>query len=375
MNYKRNYGGILQCVALSNVLERMGHEVEVIRYSAKDRDSIKRKLRLLFSGLPNDVLGRYVYDIVMDVFNRLSGKRPHLSARLLEKCKAFIDENINYTEVCDENTIGGLISHHELDAVIIGSDKIWGELGRERLVYMGDWTPRFEGKIISYAACSSFPLIPSYNKAKIHTLLSRFSAVSVRDAYTRNLFKCYPDVDMKVVLDPTFLWDFEPFLERSNSEPYIFTYILGREISGGHKGMIEKIREKYGPIKVKAIVLSDESLDIAPYADEVIDDADPKEWLNAIYNASFVYTDSFHGIAFSMKFRKPFLAYYTETSRATRLIDLRDKLHLDRYIISTTDECMERKSLDQIPDYHSIYEMLDEMKTDSVSFLENSILK
>lgn len=373
MNYKGNYGGILQCVALRNILKDKGHDVEVIRFSAKDRGAVKRKMRLLFSGLSIKTLGHHLHDITSDVFKRISGKRPQLSKQLLEKCKVFIDEHINYTEECDEDTIGELIQKHQLDAVIIGSDKIWGELGREKLVYMGDWTPRFEGLIISYAACSSFPILPAYNKDKIHGLLKSFSAISVRDGYTQNLFKCFPDLDITQVLDPTLLWDFKSMLESSDSEPYIFTYVLGREISGGHKKVIEEIRKKHGAIKVKAIVLSNESMDIVPYVDEVIDDADPKEWLNAISNASFVYTDSFHGILFAMKFNKPFLAYYTEASRATRLIDLRDKLHLENYIVSSLEECLEMKSIEHAPDYPMIYKELDELRKHSVSFLENAI--
>lgn len=373
MNYRRNYGGILQCIALQNTLKNMGHEVEVLRYQPLDKGRFRRKIKVLFSGLPVSVMGKYLYDIGKDFTASLFGKQKPLSVKLLNNCKRFIDTNINYTELCNEETIGTLLLKHRLDALIIGSDKIWGELAREQLVYMGDFNPRFQGKILSYAACTSFPFIPSYNKEKIHRLLLDFSAISVRDVYTRNLFRCFPDIDMKIVLDPTLLYDFQPYLVRKDEEPYIFTYILGREIEGGHKVMIEQIRKKYGNIKIKAIVLSDESMDIVPYVDEVIDDADPSEWLNAIYNASFVYTDSFHGIVFSLKFRKPFVAYYTEPSRATRLIDLRDRLHLDRVIVSSVKDLFDKHTLNQMLDYDSIYCTLDIMRKQSHAFLKESI--
>lgn len=373
MNYRRNYGGILQCIALQNTLEEMGYEVEVIRFQSLDKGRLRRKIKVLFSGLPVSVMGKYLYDIGKDFIASLFGKQKPLSVQLLNKCKQFVDANIKYTELCNEETIGTLLLKHRLDALVIGSDKIWGELAREQLVYMGDFKPRFQGKILSYAACTSFPFIPSYNKEKIHHLLLDFAAISVRDDYTRNLFRCFPDIDMKVVLDPTLLYDFQPYLVRKDEEPYIFTYILGREIKGGHKLMVEQIRKKYGNIKIKGIVLSDESMDIVPYVDEVIDDADPSEWLNAIYNASFIYTDSFHGIVFSLKFRKPFVAYYTEPSRATRLIDLRNRLHLDNVIVSSVKEAFDKEAINHVVDYDIIDDALNIMRKQSQLFLKDSI--
>lgn len=373
MNYRRNYGGILQCMALQNTLEKMGYEVEVIRFQAMDKGRFRRKIKVLFSGLPVSVMGKYLYDIIKDFIASLVGKQKPISIQLLNKCKLFIDVNIRYTELCNEDTIGNLLIKHRLDVLVIGSDKIWDELAREQLVYMGDFKPRFQGKILSYAACTSFPFIPSYNKEKIHHLLLDFIAISVRDDYTRNLFRCYTDIDMKVVLDPTLLYDFQPYLVRKNEEPYIFTYILGREIEGGHKLMVEQIRKKYGNIKIKAIVLSDESTDIVPYVDEVIDDADPSEWLNAIYNASFIYTDSFHGIVLSLKFRKPFVAYFTEPSRATRLIDLRDRLHLDNVIVSSVKEAFDKEAINHAVDYEIIDGVLNKMRKESLIFLKDSI--
>lgn len=373
MNYLYNYGGILQCVALRNVLERMGHDVEVIRFSAVDRGKMYRKIKLLFSDLSCDIFYRYLLDMLINVFNCLFGKQSPLSTHLLDKCRMFIDENIGYTEPCNEDTIGRLILDHKMDVVVIGSDKIWGELARGQLVYMGDWKSQFKGKIISYAACSSFPFIPKFNKHKIHSLLNNFSAISVRDVYTRDLFKCYPDIDMKIVLDPAFLYDFAPYLEKKKDDPYVFVYILGREIEGGHKKIIEQIKRKYGDIKIKAVVLSNESTNIASYADEVICDADPSDWINMIYNASFIYTDSFHGIVFSLKFQKPFIAYYREVSRATRLIDLRNRMHLDHIIVSSVDEAIRKKSIESELDYRKINVELNKMKDSSLSFLMNSI--
>ena len=133
------------------------------------------------------------------------------------------------------------------------------------------------------------------------------------------------------------------------------------------------IKRKYGNIKVKAFVLSINSTNIVPFADEMIDDADPIEWLNAIYNADFIYTDSFHGIAFSLKFQKPFVAYYAESSRATRLVDLRDRLNLKKQIISSVSDAKEKEAIESELDYVYINERLKEMKEESIRFLRSCL--
>lgn len=375
MNYNNcNYGGILQCVALRKTLECMGYDVEVIRFSAKDKDKISRKIKLILFGMPIDVVWEYIYNLGMDIFERFWGKQMPLSQQLLDKCRFFIDENIRYTELCNEDTIGELVRDHNLDIIVIGSDKIWGELARNKLVYLGDFKPQFEGKIVTYAACSSFPFIPKYNKDRIHDLLRNLYAVSVRDTYTRDLFKCYPDIKMEIVLDPTFLYDFIPYLKKTDTDPYILAYILGRKINGGHEEIFKSIKCKYGNMKIKAIILSNESTNIVPYVDEVIDDADPSNWINMIYNASFVYTDSFHGAVFSLKFEKPFIAYYTELSRATRLIDLRDRLQLDKVIISSVKDFVSKKTIDYDIDYNLVNEMLSKMQAFSLDFLRKAFI-
>lgn len=373
MNYRCNYGGILQCLALRRIIEELGYEVEVIRFLALDERRYIRKLKLLIAGISFSIFVKYMYDKLVDGVKLCLGIQRPLSDDLLKRCKLFIDENIKYTEVCNENTIGQLVQNYNLDVVVIGSDKIWGELAREKLVYMGDFDPPFRGKLITYAACTSFPFIPLFNRDKIHRLLKRFYAISVRDTYTQNLFKCYPDIKMEIVLDPTFLYDFKPYLNKVEGAPYVLTYILGREIKGGHKKMIELIRQKYRNMKIKAIVLSNESMDIVPYVDEVIDDAGPSDWLNAIYNASFIYTDSFHGVVFSMKFQKPFIAYYSEISRSSRLIDLRDRFRLYGAVVSSVYEAINKRSIELSLDYEKINIQINNMKNNSLSYLKNNL--
>lgn len=376
MTYRCNYGGILQCVALQDTLRSMGHEVEVIRFLTAERTGVRRKMKYFVQDFSFKEAFGWLHDKWIDYIEKVLGKQQPVSEELIERCGNFISENIAYTETCNENTIGTLFASHKYDALVIGSDKIWGGLGRKQLVYFADWSPAFDGKIVSYAACSSRLKVPKFNRKKIAYLLSRFTAVSVRDKHTYELVKDYTDKKVEIVADPTLLYDFKRFVsDKPFNEPYIFVYILGREIKGGHLSVLNYIREKYGTIPIKAVVLSDESTDIVPYVDEVITTASPDEWLNLLVHATFVYTDSFHGLIFSLKYHKQFLGYYGEVSRSSRLIGLRDFFGLEKRIVNTFNEAIQKKSLEIDIDYEEIQKKIDSFRESSLDFLENALAK
>lgn len=72
-----------------------------------------------------------------------------------------------------------------------------------------------------------------------------------------------------------------------------------------------------------AIVIPCNSRDITKYADKVFETLSPEQWVDMFYHARYVYTDSFHAIMFSLKFEKPFVSYYRNKIRSSRLIDLK----------------------------------------------------
>ena len=372
MSYRSNYGGIFQCIALCNILRKMGHDVEVINFQTTQQASFKRRLKLLLTNFDCTTYFTWLSDKLKDKWDCLNGKLRPLPTVLLERCSLFIKENIPYTEKCDEKSIGLLVKEKGFEMIIIGSDKIWGGLGYSQLVYFGDWEPTFDGKLVSYAACSSLKEVPRYNCKKIKSLLARFARISVRDKHTYELIQPYSEQAIQIVADPTILYDFDKYLSSryANEQPYIFAYILGNDIKGGHQKALSKIKEKYGEIPVKAVILTNESTGIIDYADEIICDADPQTWMNLLAYSSFVYTDSFHGVIFSLKFNKDFIAYYREESRASRLLDLKRRFSIKQNIVSNVVEIDLKAAT--IP-YEIINKEIFELKESSICFLDEAV--
>ena len=139
-----------------------------------------------------------------------------------------------------------------------------------------------------------------------------------------------------IVCDPTLLHDFSEFTNNfiPTKERYILTYILGSDIEGGNENAILEIKKKTGIKNVYTIVLSENAPKFIHWATKVLYEVDPIEWLRLFYNSSFIYTDSFHGVMFAIKFQKQFITYYTEQNRASRFIDLQERFGLKNIVTS-----------------------------------------
>lgn len=371
MVYEYNYGGILQCIALQNILKEMGHNVEVIKYVPTKKSGIIHKIKQLLFSLSFLELLELVKGIMPILIFRENPKYDFKN--LLLRNNSFIKNNINYTEECNEDNIGLMIMEHCYDVVIVGSDKIWGGIGQEKLVYFGDWHPKYKGILVSYAACSSRDKIPVYNRNKLKTLLNRFSYISVRDSHTRELIRPLTTKEVIIVNDPTFLYNYDFHSSRYRFESYLLTYILGSEIKGGFKTIISQMKETYKVQNVVAIILPNHPIDVLKYTNHVIFDATPDEWIDLIKNANAILTDSFHGMVFSLKFRKQFVGYYTEKSRSTRILELKNKYDLDA-IISCTSDFKQIGKEKWSCKYSKINSIIEKENSKSLTFLNNSLI-
>ncbi len=111
---------------------------------------------------------------------------------------------------------------------------------------------------------------------------------------------------------------------------------------------------------------------LAPWADIKVCDAGPGEWLYLIAHARFVYTDSFHGALFSIKFKKPFLAYYKEKIRAPRLLDLAKRYAVERSVVGSLDEALENQFWKPL-DYQKTEALMVEDANQSRAFLDRAL--
>ena len=318
-----NYGAILQCYALQQVLKKLGHTVEVIDYCHNDNRGLVRKLYSKYSTADN--IGGFLSSLSDFICkHRTVPFDKALNDASIKEFDKFRSTYLNISKPLDSNNIGDY-ANAEYDLIITGSDQVWTSLFDDPMVYMIDWKPQFQGKRMSYAACSAHKNLRGSQRNVVKGCLSKFDLITVRDSTTQQLVKNVLGKVPQIVPDPSLLYPYDEFKTQKQTEPYILTYILGDEIEGGHDVALRKIKQQVGDLPVYAIVIPCNSRDITKYADKVFETLSPEQWVDMFYHARYVYTDSFHAIMFSLKFEKPFVSYYRNKIRSSRLIDLKKR--------------------------------------------------
>ena len=188
--------------------------------------------------------------------------------------------------------------HRHYDAIVIGSDIVWGNT-------QSPFFDKFFGvklhtnKKIAYApSCGeiSYEQLSSIQQLGMKSI-NKFSA---RDKKTAELIKKVTNFDPIIVLDPTFLIDWSKYEIETEFNNFILIY----SYKGNLKEMIIKAKEIAQETGKKIISVPNN----LPWCDTSIQ-ASPFEFLGFIKNADYVITDTFHGTVFSLIYRKKFISF------------------------------------------------------------------
>ncbi len=355
--YARNYGAQMQCYALQTYLRQLGYSVEVINYIPEQRKpTLPKSIVIWFRTLWNNSELR--------VTKKKLKKQIH---EIKEFQSNFVCLTSSMTVQDLENT------EFDYDAIIVGSDQIWNPSQHSKGIYFLNNFCNYKGLRISYAPCCASNVYSEENKESLSTSLNKFDSISVRNEETKQFIKAIIGKDVPIVCDPTFLVDYSDVLEKTElrvSGKYILTYVIGSPPKEGHNVFLTQLKKKYPDYKIISIVLNKIDKSLRNESDIVYSDLSPQEWLYLFKNAAFVYTDSFHGLAFSLIFRKQFLAYYVEKMRSSRFIDTASRLGLHDHIL---DSNMNTNIAVKEVDYASVGSKIDKMIEDSKRYIDRAL--
>lgn len=364
-HYSNNYGGVLQTVALYNTIKSLGYDVEVINYIPKGYKK-QNIIRLLGINKKNIKNSFKIFEYIKKILIIMKYK-----SLITRRFDTYRKNNLKMSRQVDEDSLENILSNYS--TIVVGSDQVWNPSQRKDPFYFLNFGTKYKGKKISYAPDSTVSEISKEDFETVKNALNQFEYISVRNRHTYDFVYTAIKKDTEIVVDPTLLYDFNNNDKKPSKEEYILTYILGKEINGSHTEVISKIKNKYGDLPVYSIKIPSANFDFAPFSSKVFYDLSPSEWISMFQNAKFIYTDSFHGVLFSMKYRKPFLAYYTEALRSTRFIDLGNRYGIDNFIVKNTTEIEKKCSLDLLPDYKSINQIINQQKNVSIEFLKSAL--
>ena len=357
-----NFGAVCQAYGLQQTLLEMGYEdVQFLNYNPKylkdryDPMILWKKPDFHVSFLHK--LSRLIrwYSLVLATYYRnvkfKSSIKRMLKQTPKELClaKDFVDE--------------------ETDILICGSDQIWNNELTKGLdpVFFG-LTLKNAGKVISYAPSTEISSLSDEIIREIAEKTAHFSSISVREQSVKEKLQPVIAKPIDVCVDPTILCSKEAYSKVASNKlvkaPYICVYAYYPE-----EGIVQdtiKTIPNYEQYEIHYISFTAASIN--KWRDKSYHFAiSVEDFISYFKYASYVVTNSFHGLAFSLMFEKNFMVTWMD-GKSTRTAALLHKLYLDDKIIRSVSEV----NWNPI-DYNRVNHDLESLCESSREFLVNSI--
>lgn len=299
-----NYGNRLQNYALKYFIDTLGFEsvTTVIEESADfNKISLKDKIKNMQSLTGRDVI-RGICNRIIPSKRQLRKENQKSNEVRTVKFKEFSDKYLNEKfYLLDRESDRKILEQYSF--FVSGSDQVWNPVEYKKLgVYFLTFIEN--KKRISYAPSISRDELPTELNAEYKAWLEGMSKISIREEAGAKIIKKLTNIDAPVLVDPTMLLSKEEWLNVSiraknrPDEPYLLTYFLGGPSDKTRKKITELAKER----NMKIINLGD-------ITEKATYETGPSEFLDYINHASAFFTDSFHGVVFSILFETPFIVY------------------------------------------------------------------
>lgn len=295
----RNFGSMLQADSLYRYLSESGQSVEIINYWPDGLYDFYHKMYPFYGcGLKN--IPRRLLRHAMTLCN---------SPDVRKSIGNFMEFGAGWK--FSKNLYMGDDALEKkppvYDAYVAGSDAIW---------HPDFLTParalRFAQKMgrptIAYAPSIGVDDISSREaRGRMKSLLSGIGYISCRERVGAEFLSGLLSRRVETVLDPVFLHSPEWWMRYVGARPmldekYVFAYVV--HPNPNIRNLLRKIRAYYGmPV---ALLVSDLKSVYCLKHDMSFVDAGPKEFLNLLYYSNISVVSSFHGVAFSILFKKNF---------------------------------------------------------------------
>jgi len=330
-----NYGATLQAYATQKKLEELGFEVNIVDIDIPNP----------YSSLKGILL--YPKHIKFERFRK--------------KYYRHLTQHYSSIEELQENP-------PVADCYLVGSDQTWNpEITRDKarafFLDFGD-----EG-VIRTCYAPSFGMQHWEENAWISTndakhLLNRFDMVCIREADgVKILSETFGLKSVTRVIDPVL--HFDDYSELVGEIPQTQELILYKLSNSAE--FYDKARKIANDLKLTARSIgSIRKIDgiKCGYPEGV------EAWIRRIAGAKYVITDSFHGMVFSILYRRQFILYARTPKLTSRMSSLLYQLDMgDRIVQGTASADEILKKLQAPIEYHRVHKLLERLRKESTAYL------
>ena len=344
-----NYGNILQKYALQQTLKKFADFTEVLWELPSSF-----VLGIDYNDFYSNPLPVYVDSLTNEKHNLREAVR---STKIKEFENRYIKTRFDIPyieEIADD-----------YDFFVVGSDQVWQPNWIETKYFLNFAPPQ---KRIAYAASIAAPEIPNRLKEFFRLGISGFEHISVREEKSVEIIKELTGLNALLLVDPTLLLTPEEWLKIAQKPSwlnekyergYILTYYL-------RKDPPTFLKDLSNHLNLPLINL----LDWYNYWHYVVG---PEEFLYLFANASLIFTNSFHGVVFSILLKRPFMnvEFNDAMFMSTRIPGLLKMFGLENRIM-TTDKIFSIDSMLEI-DYSTRDKILPLEREKAFKFLSNAL--
>lgn len=336
-----NYGARAHSLALKETVESFGYNCEFINFTSSNNWNIELHTCCMTGNLK---------------------KHPLILIKGIHKWRRF-RKQLSFYPHSQKVSTAKEIEALGYDAIIIGSDEILNlnhDLANN-LYYGVGFHCGFP--LLMYAASAGTISPDTVLSSEIKEGLRNIRFLSVRDNTSQTLLQINSGRNVEIVLDPTLLHEFGTGRKHLYKGNYLLIYSFGP--LENEKDRIVRFARKKG----LEIVCVGRKCD---WADKSFEAAILDEWLSLYEYASYVVTDSYHGLIFAVKYHKEFIL--VERGDKTNKIDgLRNLLGISREALKS-DEKLE-SYLSAPVDYISIDCIISQERKKSLEYLKNGLEK
>lgn len=340
--YGKNYGSVLTNYALWKYLESLDYSVLMLEWPEKEKPTAPAE----------------------DSFSRRFAKKHY-----------EISIRRTYEELPDLNWV--------CDTFVVGSDQVWNYWSTKEngSFFFLDFADDSKKKI-AYATSFGHPRYEApKHLLKEHAFhMSRFDFISVREKDGVDICRNSFGVDAVCLIDPVFLLEEKDYRklicesEVEEKEEFIFAYILSP--TKEKREMIKKISYEQNRKVVLVLDAQDhyeENKRIMDMPEFLHENLELEDWLFYIAKSKLVVTDSYHGLCFSLIFRKNFICIANIVRGLSRFTTLLELAGLEEHLFFDPMDALEKRRYKDSIDYDRVWRKLENKIIESKAWLIHAL--
>lgn len=356
-----NYGGLLQAYALQHYLKNQGHDVLTIDFPWN------RKLRYFgIKTIIGNIIRKYV---LLRPIKSIFPLTDEQMRSIGQHTNRFTAQHIRTTQKIYSMAEFSYIKQYGFDAYVVGSDQVWRPAYSPGMpaFFLSFLNKEDNVKRVAYAASFGVDNCDEFSANQLTeyaTLLQRFDAVGVReDSAVKLCHQCF-GTTAEHVIDPTLLLEKETYCQ----------LVVQDNIPASNGNMmvyvLDKAPEKQQIINAVASTRGLKPYTVMPEQNGVYPPV--TQWLRGFMDAEYVVTDSFHGVAFSIIFNKPFIAIGNHDRGLARFTSVLKMFGLENRLIFRSSDLSIEIINSQI-DFDRVNKMRSCMIDFSHTFIKNGL--